>query len=175
MARIHVATGDRDARNAKRLEPHPIVIVLDCLRSAYNVGNIFRLAEVCRIRKLITCGYTATPPHPKLKKTARGCDELVPWEHFETSLIAVKALKEQGCTVIGVETVPDAPELWDARINFPAAFVFGNEALGIAPDTLELCDAFIRLPVFGRKNSMNVSNCAAVVLYHALAQLRPGA
>ncbi len=169
MSTPGVQTGDREQAPSPL---HPIVIVLDRLRSAYNVGNIFRLAEVCSIERIVTCGYTATPPHPKLKKTARGCDELVPYSHFDTSSDAVRELKQQGYHIYGVETVEGAPDLWDAQFAFPAAFVFGNEALGIHPETLDLCDGYVRLPVFGRKNSLNVSNCASAILYRALADLR---
>lgn len=152
-------------------ERQPLAVVLDNLRSAYNVGNIFRLGEICGVRKLVLCGYTAAPPHPKLRKTARGCDERVPCEQFATSVAAVRALRAEGYSVIGVETVAGAPYPWNARWEWPVAFVFGNEALGIDAEALALCDGVVRLPVFGTKNSLNVSNCAAAVLYAAVQRL----
>lgn len=158
--------------NQDREEPrgitHPIVIVLDRLRSAFNVGNIFRIADVCAAEKVITCGYTASPPHPKLEKTALGAEEFVENEHFETSLEAVVHLKAQGYQVIGIETVEGAPDIWDVELDFPVAFVFGNEALGVERETLEACDLIAKLPAFGRKNSLNVANCASTVLYRAI-------
>jgi tRNA G18 (ribose-2'-O)-methylase SpoU len=147
---------------------HPIVLVLDNLRSAYNVGNIYRLAEVAGLARIVTCGYTATPPHPKLMKTARGCDELVTTTHAESAHAAVAALRDEGFAVIAVETVVGAPDLWAAPPTFPCAFVFGNEALGITSDALAACDSVVRLPVFGSKNSLNVANCAAAVVYNAI-------
>jgi len=164
-----IITGDRVS--PRRNTPFPIVVVLDRLRSAFNVGNIFRLAEATRIERIITCGYTATPPHPKLAKTARGCDDVVMCEHRATAADAVRELHRQGYTIYGVETVAAAGPVWDVRFRFPAAFVLGNEALGISADALGLCDAFVSLPCFGAKNSVNVGNCAAAVLYAALAQL----
>jgi len=158
---------DKNAASAR----HPIVVVLDRLRSAYNVGNIFRLAEICSIEKIIACGYTPTPPHAKVRKTARGCDKLVQSEHLETSLQAVLTLKKSGYQVVGIETIEGAPDIWDVELRFPVAFVFGNEALGIARETLGHCDLLAKLPVFGTKNSLNVSNCAAVVLYTAIRRL----
>ncbi len=169
MADIQVSTGDRESPSTE--EPHPIVIVLDHLRSAYNVGNIYRLAEITHARKIVTCGYTATPPHPKVEKTARGCDKLVATEHYDCAVSALTALRDEGYQIIGVETVDEAPTVWDLEIAFPVALVFGNEALGIDQDALALCDGFVQLPVYGQKNSMNVSNCAAVVLYRALELL----
>ena len=164
---FHIQTKDRKPE----LFHHPIVLVLDNLRSAYNVGNIFRLAEVCRIKQIITCGYTATPPHSKLKKTARGCDELVSYRHINTSMEAANVLKEEGFQTIAIETIKNASYIWDITFQFPTAFILGNEALGISQHTIEYCDIFARLPVFGYKNSLNVSNCAAVVLYTAIQQL----
>ena len=161
--------------NQDRDEPrgitHPIVIVLDRLRSAFNVGNIFRIADVCAAEKVITCGYTATPPHPKLEKTALGAEEFVESEHYETSLEAVQVLKNDGYQVIGIETVEGAPDIWDVEFDFPVAFVFGNEALGVERKTLEACDVIAKLPAFGRKNSLNVANCASAVVYRAIEQL----
>ena len=151
----------------------PTVAVLDNLRSAFNVGNIFRLAETTRIESVMLCGYTATPPHPKLAKTARGCDNCVPFQHVDDTVECLNELRSKGYKIYGVETVAGAQSVWDVSFRFPAAFVFGNEALGISPAALALCDAFIKLPCFGTKNSINVGNCAAVVLYAAVQQWYP--
>lgn len=145
----------------------PVTLVLDRLRSAFNVGNIFRIAEALRVRELIACGYTARPPHQKLAKTARGCDEAVPCRHADTAAEAVCELRNAGVAVFAVETVENAVPVWDLEVRFPVAFVLGNEALGVAEEALEQCDGAVVLPRFGRKNSINVANCAAVVLYRA--------
>lgn len=148
----------------------PVVVVLDHLRSAFNVGNIFRLADAVRLRQVITCGYTASPPHPKLAKTARGTDACVPCRYCASAHDAVADLHRQGCTVYAIDTAPDARAPWDVPLQFPAAFVFGNEALGIEAAVLERCDVVLALPRRGFKNSINVGNCAAVVLFEALRQ-----
>ena len=165
---VTVVTGDRLApATGPRL---PVVLVLDRLRSAYNVGNLFRLAEAVQAERLVACGYTACPPHPKLVKTARGCDLLVPCEHQESAAEAVQKLRREGYAVYVVETVAGARAVWDVPLRFPAAFVFGNEALGVTPAALGGGDAVVALPCFGVKNSINVANCAAVVLYEAVRQ-----
>lgn len=171
------APDDRRVADRDRAEPPPgpalpVTLVLDRLRSAFNVGNLFRLAEAVRAERIVTCGYTATPPHPKLAKTARGCDLLVPCEHHPTALAAVQALRRAGSWVCAVETVVGAPLLWDVPLRFPAAFLLGNEALGVSPEALAECHAVACLPALGRKNSINVANCAAVALYEALRQWR---
>lgn len=164
---VLVHTADRNGPRAV----HRIVLVLDRLRSAYNVGNIFRLAEIGGVERVVTCGYTATPPHPKLRKTARECDRLVPFTHFERSIEAVRLLKADGYQIVGVETVEGALDVWEVPFRPPVALVFGNESLGISRETLAACDLFARLPVFGRKNSLNVSNTAAVALYSVIRQI----
>ena len=166
-----VETGDQEIQKQQYEPKHDVVFVLDRLRSAHNVGNIFRIAELTALQEVVTCGYTATPPHPKLEKTAMGCDAVVPFRHFPTGVEAVKALQSEGYIVLAVETVEDAPMLWSQQITPKTAFVFGNEALGITEEALAACDGCIRLPVFGFKNSLNVGNCASVIAYEAVRQL----
>lgn len=165
---VHVARGDRPVPLLAR--SLPAVIVLDRLRSAFNTGNIFRLAEAVRAERIVACGYTPVPPHPKLAKTARGCDAVVPCSHAPNAAVAVTTLRNDGYTVYGVETATAAHSVWEARFHFPAVFLFGNEALGVSADALNQCDGLVALPCLGQKNSINVANCAAVVLYAALAQ-----
>jgi 23S rRNA (guanosine2251-2'-O)-methyltransferase len=152
--------------------PLPITVVLDRLRSAYNVGNIFRLAEAVRAERVVTCGYNATPPHPKLARTACGCDRLVPCEHHACAAEAIQTLRAAGYWICALETAVGAPTVWDLSCRFPAALVFGNEALGVSAEALAQCDAVVRLPALGIKNSINVGNCAAVVLYEVWRQWR---
>ena len=139
--------------------PRPeIHIVLDRLRSAHNVGNIFRLADAVGAKEVVCCGYTAAPPHPKLVKTAMGADK------------TLRELKAEGCKAVAVETLETACDAWKFDYPEKIALVLGNEALGISPDALELCDAAVSLPMFGTKVSINVGNCAAVVLYMIVAK-----
>ena len=151
-----------------------IHIVLDRLRSAYNVGNIFRIAEAVGAAEVIACGYTAAPPHPKLEKTAMGADKLVPCRKMASSADAVRALRAEGVKcIVAAEVVPGRSVFaWDYDYTFPLALVLGNEALGIAPETLELCDGIVELPMFGRKESINVGNAAAAILYAVIAKTR---
>jgi len=162
-------------RNAPVLrERLPIIVVLDRLRSAFNVGNILRVAEAVRAECVIGCGYTPLPPHPKVARTARGCDALVPCHREPTAAAAVRSLLRNHRHVYAVETTDRSVPYWQAEIRFPAAFVFGNEALGVDPDVLPLCHGLVELPCLGVKNSINVGNCAAVVLYDALRRWRAG-
>jgi len=150
-----------------------ISIVLDRLRSAHNTGNIFRIAEAIGAAEIICCGYTPAPPHPKLEKTAMGSDKMVPCRVFSTSLEAVEALRAEGYKMIlAAEPVPEAVEAWDKAYDFPLAIVFGNEALGVDPETMKAVDGCVCLPMFGQKASINVGNSAAAILYAVAAFCR---
>ena len=147
-----------------------ITIVLDRLRSAHNTGNIFRLADAIGAQEILACGYTPAPPHPKLAKTAMGADNYVQCRQFDSSLGAVLALRNEDTKMIlAVETIDNAVSAWRMDYKYPLALVFGNEALGISEETIKACDGAISLPMFGNKKSINVGNCAAVVLYSAIA------
>jgi len=154
--------------------PGKIYLVLDRLRSAYNVGNIFRIAEAVGATEVIACGYTAAPPHPKLEKTAMGADKLVPCRTMASSAEAVRTLRAEGVgCIVAAEVVPGKSVFaWDYEYTFPMALVLGNEALGIAPETLDICDGIVELPMFGRKESINVGNAAAAILYAVVAKTR---
>ena len=147
-----------------------ITIVLDRLRSAHNTGNIFRIADAVGAEEIIACGYTPAPPHPKLAKTAMGTDSRVKCRHVETSMDAVDLLRKEGCKqIIAVETAESATHAWEFEYQFPLALIFGNEALGVSDETLAKCDHIIDLPMVGFKESINVGNSAAAVLYAILA------
>ncbi|MBQ9501427.1 MAG: TrmH family RNA methyltransferase [Lentisphaeria bacterium] len=143
-----------------------VIIVLDRLRSAHNVGNIFRIAEALGVSEIIACGYTPVPPHPRLVKTAMGTDEMVPFRTFATSLDAVNALRREGVReILAAEPLPGSVPVWRKNFNFPLAVIFGNEALGVHPETLKTVDGTVCLPMYGKKASINVGNAAAAILY----------
>ncbi|WP_302453999.1 TrmH family RNA methyltransferase [Victivallis vadensis] len=152
-----------------------LCIVLDRLRSAHNTGNIFRIAEAVGAAEIIACGYTPAPPHPKLEKTAMGADKMVPCRVMPDSATAVRALREEGYKMIlAAECMPGSRFAWEMKYEFPLAIVFGNEALGVAPETLELVDGLVSLPMFGEKSSINVGNSVAAILYAVIAATRYG-
>ncbi|MDD5596442.1 MAG: TrmH family RNA methyltransferase [Victivallaceae bacterium] len=154
-------------------KPPEITIVLDRLRSAFNTGNIFRIADAVGAKEIIACGYTPAPPHPKLERTAMGADKMIPCRQMPDSATAVRQLKTEGVKqVLAVECTAGSVFAWDYEYEFPLAIVMGNEALGIEEKTLKLCDGVISLPMFGQKESINVGNCAAAVLYAIIAKMR---
>ena len=153
-----------------KLPRRPIHIVLDNLRSAFNVGSVFRLADAARVAEVIPCGYTAYPPHHKLEQTSLGTTDSVPWRRFDDTVSALADLKAKGVQLVAVETARGASPYHRFEYNFPVALVLGNEALGVSEAALKTCDAMVEIPVFGYKNSVNVATAAGIVLYELLYQ-----
>ncbi|MFT5088756.1 MAG: 23S rRNA (guanosine2251-2'-O)-methyltransferase [Candidatus Latescibacterota bacterium] len=152
------------------LGKHPLYLVLDNLRSAFNVGSIFRSADAARLAGVFTCGYTAHPPHPKLDKTALGTLAYVPTRHFDTALEALAYLTAEGVAVWALETTSESVCYTDVEYPAPLALVLGNEALGVERPVLERCEKMIEIPMYGYKNSLNVAGAAAVAAFEALRQ-----
>jgi tRNA G18 (ribose-2'-O)-methylase SpoU len=148
----------------------PVTLVLDNLRSAFNVGALFRVADTARLVRLVTCGYTAHPPHPRLDKTALGTMEYVATDHYETTSQALASLRADGVALWALETTSQSRPYTEVSYPRPVALVLGNEALGIEPSVLDDCDELVEVPVFGYKNSLNVASAAAVVVFEILRQ-----
>ncbi|MBD3314433.1 MAG: TrmH family RNA methyltransferase [Chitinivibrionales bacterium] len=155
-----------------RLPKHPLYIVLDNLRSAFNVGAIFRLCDTMRVSGLYLCGYTAYPPHHKLRKTSLGTVDFVPWRHFDSAVEAVTVLHDKGVQVWAAETTSHSTPYTDIRCPRRIGIVFGNEALGVSPEVLRLCDDFVEIPTYGFKNSLNVATSVAVIGYRLLEAIK---
>lgn len=153
-----------------RLPRRPVHIVLDNLRSAFNVGAIFRTADAIRAAEVICCGYTCHPPHQKLAKTSLGTDRSVPWRSFVDTAAALTSLRQEGITSVALETTLSAVPYHRFEWRLPVAIVLGNEALGVSQSVLQLCDSVVELPVAGFKNSLNVATAAAIVLYDICRQ-----
>jgi len=151
----------------------PVVVVLDDVRSLHNIGSVFRTCDAFAVEKIILCGITAQPPHREMEKTALGATESVKWEYVETCLEAVELLKADGVKVIGVEQVDGATQLDKVEIGSNrVALVFGNEVKGVSQEVLMSCDAFIEIPQFGTKHSLNISVSVGVVLWEFAKKLK---
>ena len=146
--------------------PYPLTVILDNLRSAYNVGSIFRTAECVQSEKLILCGITPTPPHPRVVKTSMGTEDRIIWSYHTHTEEVIRQLKHYGMPVIALETASNAKSLFSYKPTKPVAVILGNEALGIEQDILKLADEVLSIPVCGWKNSLNVSNAFALAAYH---------
>ena len=169
-------------------EKMPLVVVLDGVRSLYNVGSVFRTGDAFRIAGVVLCGITATPPNAEIHKTALGAEDSVAWRHFEDTMEAVRWLREEGYTLLAVEQCEGStmlqdftPELYKPEKNNPEAnnleamnpeaykkyaVILGNEVKGVQQQVVDACDGCLEIPQFGTKHSMNVSVTAGIVIWH---------
>lgn len=159
-------------RAATPAEPLPLVFVLDNIRSAFNVGSIFRTAECLGAEKIYLCGYTPNPTQWKVEKTAMGTQEYLPWEEAPRLQECLVHLKTRGYRIVALETAVHAVDLYDAFDPTPTAFVLGNERFGLDPEVLKVLDEVRIVPLRGRKNSLNVGVTAAIAGFEWMRQWR---
>lgn len=154
----------------------PCALLLDNVRSMYNTGAFFRTADGAGLEKLYLCGITAHPPKKQLAKTALGADEFVAWEHHADAVALARSL-ESRYEIAAVETSVRSVDLFDWTPRFPVCVMFGHEVDGLHPALLELAHTHVRIPMLGRKHSLNVATAGGIVLYELLRKyraLRPG-
>ena len=161
----------------KGAEKTPVIVVLENIRSAYNVGSIFRTADAFLVEAIYICGYTAKPPHKEIKKTALGAEETIAWQHFSTTAEAIHDLKEAGYAVYAAEQAEGSVQLQQAGFeqNRKMAVVFGNEVAGVEQSTIGLCEGCIEIPQLGMKHSLNIATAAGVVLWEIVRTRIAGA
>lgn len=158
----------------RRIEKHPIVLILDNIRSRNNVGSAFRTADAFLIEKILLCGITATPPHREIHKTALGATDSVSWSYFDSVMEAVESVKKNGYRVIAIEQADEKVMLQDYR---PAeeeklAFVFGNEIHGVSEEVIRAADRVVELPQYGTKHSLNISVTVGIVLWDVMNKMK---
>ena len=143
----------------------PLIVILENVRSAYNVGSVFRTADAFLLEGIYICGYTAYPPHKEIKKTALGADDTVHWKHFKKAGEAIEALRSEGYKIFAVEQAENSIHLNRFSSNEKLALVFGNEVTGVEQSTIAICDGCIEIPQLGMKHSLNISVAVGIVLW----------
>ena len=149
---------------AKKL---PLIVVLDDVRSMYNVGSVFRTCDAFRVESVYLCGISCTPPATEIHKTALGAEESVDWKYFKTALEAIESLKNEGYTVLSVEQVEHSTKLqtFVPQRAEKYAVVLGNEVKGVHQEVVDASDGCLEIPQLGTKHSMNVSVTAGIIIY----------
>ncbi len=152
----------------KDSEKLPLIVVLDDVRSMYNVGSVFRSCDAFRVEAVWLCGITGVPPHPEIHKTALGAEDSVAWRYFGSAQEAVAELHNQGVEVLAVEQCEGSTMLDAFRPEKGKryAVVLGNEVKGVHQDVVDACDGCLEIPQFGTKHSLNVSVTAGIVVWH---------
>jgi tRNA G18 (ribose-2'-O)-methylase SpoU len=149
--------------NVKKL---PVYVILNSIRSSYNVGSIFRTSDGAMIEKLFLCGYTPHPPKKEVLKTALGSQESVTWEYVQDAKEVIVKLKQDGIKICALELTDSSITNYNLiRNQFPLALLVGNEITGVSQDLLDLCDFSIEIPQYGIKQSLNVAVAYGVAVF----------
>ncbi|MEO7983129.1 MAG: RNA methyltransferase [Bacteroidota bacterium] len=167
--------GRKSVEEFKRSDKTPVIVLLENIRSAYNVGSVFRTSDAFLVEAIYLIGYTAQPSHKEIKKTALGAEETVLWKHFATSAEAISELRGKGYAMYAVEQAEGSFKL--NALSFDAdekiGVIFGNEKAGVEQSTIALCDGCIEIPQLGMKHSLNIATAAGVVLWELVRDRMP--
>ncbi len=165
---LNIELGRVSAKEYKDLPESGIVVVLDNIRSAHNVGSAFRTADSFKIDKVWLCGICAVPPSAEIHKSALGAEDSVEWEHVGDTMDAIRRLKEDGYTIVSAEQTVGSVMLdtFTPENGRKYAVVFGNEVSGVRQDVVDASDFCLEIPQFGTKHSLNVSVSVGVLLWH---------
>ena len=165
---LNIELGRVSARQYKELPESGVVVVLDNIRSAHNVGSAFRTADSFKVDKIWLCGICAVPPSAEIHKSALGAEDSVEWEHSADTMEAVRRLKEDGYRIVSVEQTVGSVMLdsFAPQKGEKYALVFGNEVAGVSQDVVDASDFSLEIPQYGTKHSLNVSVSVGVILWH---------
>jgi tRNA G18 (ribose-2'-O)-methylase SpoU len=157
----------------KKRKKFPLVLVLDNIRSMYNVGSAFRTSDAFLLEKIYLCGITATPPNREINKSALGATDSVAWEYRENPVELVKELKKSGYSIIAIEQAEGSivPEKISWSPDMKTALIFGNEVKGVDQEILDLCEQCIEIPQLGTKHSLNVSVSIGIILWELMRRI----
>lgn len=147
--------------------PQEFYLILPDIRSAHNVGAMFRTADACGVTQIFLVGYTPIPPRPDIAKVALGADTWVPWKQYKNLKILIKNLHKKGVRLIALEKNETSGDIGEVKLKKgePIALIVGNEVDGVAPEILALCDDVLHIPMYGKKESLNVSIAAGIAMY----------
>jgi len=154
------------------MKEQEIYLILHNIRSAYNVGSIFRTADAAGVKKIYLCGYTPTPDNRKVVKTSLGAEKYVPWEYHKQTWQLLKKLKIKKIHIIALEQTKKSVDYRQFKPKFPIALMTGNEVRGLSKKILTYTDKIIAIPMYGRKESLNVAVAAGIALYKLIEYKR---
>lgn len=167
------ALGRKSVDEFKNSAKTPLVVILDNLRSLHNVGSIFRTSDAFAVKKIYLCGITATPPHREINKTALGATDSVDWIYKETTLEALKELKEEEYEIYAIEQTINSISLEKFEpIQSKIALIFGHEVKGVQQDVIDQSNGTIEIPQMGTKHSFNVSVSSGIVLWDIFQKIK---
>lgn len=170
---LNIELGRVNSNQYKELPASGIVVVLDNVRSAHNVGSAFRTSDAFKADKIWLCGICAVPPSAEIHKSALGAEDSVPWEHCDDTMSVVDQLKNEGYIIIGIEQTENSVSLekFIPEKGKKYALIFGNEVDGVQQSVIDECDFSLEIPQFGTKHSLNVSVSVGVILWQFTSHL----
>ncbi|MGQ9846906.1 MAG: RNA methyltransferase [Bacteroidales bacterium] len=156
-----------DIETFKKSNKLPLIVVLDNIRSQFNIGSIFRTCDAFRVEELILCGITAHPPSREIEKTALGATQSVSWKYFKSTQEAIDYCKNKKCIIAAIEQTDESIDIRNFKVNNQQhyAFIFGNEVSGVDQNIINQCDISIEIPQFGTKHSFNVAVTSGIIIY----------
>jgi len=160
-----VIKNKKDVLSVKAQEREKVVLVVDNLRSNYNIGSLFRTCDAFMVEKIYLCGISGTPPNKEIEKTSLGATETVPHEYYDSTIECLKELKAKGWELVAIEISKGSKNILEAKLNKKSAFIIGNEVDGLSQEVLDIADNAVYIPMNGRANSLNVANAASIVLF----------
>ena len=152
--------------------PLPVSVLLENVRSLYNVGAFFRTGDAVSLERLYLAGITGYPPENMIAKTALGAEETLPWERVADARAQAASLRARHYEIAAIETSVHAVDLFEWQPRFPVCVLFGHETDGLTPELSAMADTHVRIPMLGRKHSLNVATAGGVVLYELLRKYR---
>jgi len=170
---LNIELGRVSPQEYKNLPDSGIVVVLDNIRSAHNVGSAFRSSDSFKADKVVLCGICATPPSALIHKSALGAEDSVPWVHYDNTMDAVNDLKKEGYTIVSVEQTVNSVKLdgFTPEASAKYALIFGNEVEGVAQEVVDASDFSLEIPQWGTKHSLNVSVSIGIILWHLKSRI----
>lgn len=171
---LNIELGRVSAEEYKELPESGLVVVLDNIRSAHNVGSAFRTSDSFKIDRIYLCGICAVPPSAEIHKSALGAEDSVEWEHYDRTMDAVERLRSEGYTIVSVEQTEKSIMLdgFKPEKGRKYALIFGNEVSGVDQTVVDASDFALEIPQYGTKHSLNVSVSVGVILWHLRCALR---
>jgi tRNA G18 (ribose-2'-O)-methylase SpoU len=154
----------------KKIKRNSLYLIVENVYDTYNIGGLFRLADALAVEKIYLCGEMEIPPDPRIAKSSVGTYKVVPWEYKETAQLAIEDLHKKNVKVYAVEQSDTSQLFTDINYSLPAALLVGNETYGVLPETLELADQIVEIPMWGVNKSLNVIVSAAIVSYFVLSK-----
>lgn len=166
--------GRMNVEEFRQSQKMPLIVVLDDVRSMYNVGSVFRTSDAFRVSAIYLCGITATPPHAEIHKTALGAEDTVYWRHFDNTMDAVQSLRAEGYHIFSIEQCEGSTMLQNLSLDPQSkyAVILGNEVKGVKQEVVDASDSCLEIPQFGTKHSLNVSTTAGMIIWEFAKHLR---